>query len=52
MEKNDAVCVVCRRLRIDGEWSNKIAEESYYKILGRIICPYCGPNPKGGHCHP
>ncbi len=48
MEKKEAVCAVCKRLRIDGEWSGRIAEKNDYKILGRVICPNCGPK-KGGH---
>lgn len=47
MEKKDAVCAVCKRLRIKGEWRKEKATEEDYKILGRQICPDCGPKTEG-----
>lgn len=42
-----AVCVSCKKIRIDGEWSAKIAEGEDSKTLGKVICPGCGPKTEG-----
>jgi len=37
------VCVSCKRLRVSGKWTRRVAGKKGLKFYGRVICPNCGP---------